>query len=64
MNTFYKEIRRGFGEMNFPFMVINFCIVLKVFSMIFEILDLKITQNTGHASDVLSFIAQSTNYLS
>ena len=64
MKTFYEEIQRGFGEMNFPFMVINFCIALKIASMIFEVLDLKITQSTGHASDVLSFIAQSTNYLS
>lgn len=43
MRTFYREIRKGLSEMNYPFMVINFCIVLKFASMIFEVLDLKIT---------------------
>lgn len=64
MKEFYVQCKKGFGEMNYPFMMINVCIILKVISTILEIVELEFLASTGHASDVMSFIAQITNYLS
>lgn len=61
---FYKEIKKAsFSELNYPFMFINFIIFLKCCSIIMEIVELNWIKNTGHGNDVLSFLAQSFNYL-
>lgn len=64
IKKFIGELKGDYKEMNWPFMMINLIIVLKVVSTLFEVLELNFVQASGHGNDILSFIALSTNYFS
>lgn len=64
IKSFYKEVRGRLSELNWPFMIINFIILLKLGNTILELTDLNLIKATGHGSDALSFLAMCCNYFS
>jgi len=67
IRRFFREIRshnKLIEGLNHVFIIINVCVLMKIFSFTLEFLDMFKIKQSGHGSDLLGFLGHGANYLS